>query len=70
MKRRRREERREGINERIRARAAEREAPLSGTVAEVCMPASDLLDRLRYGDCAGFGAPQARVARERMGWRE
>lgn len=33
-------------------------------------PASpDPLDRLRYGECGGFGAPQARRAREQMGFR-
>lgn len=61
MKRVRREERRAGVNDRIRERAAEREAPLSDTQAEVHLPASDVLDRLRYGDCGGFGAPQARA---------
>lgn len=67
MKRRRREERREGINDRIRARAAE-STEVTVHDAEPFDPDA-FRDRMRYGDCGGFGAPQARAMREQQGWR-
>lgn len=74
MKRRRHEDRVAGVNARLQARStlafpddpevgpllAER--PLDG--AE--LPERTLRDRLRYGDCRGFGAPEARRSHQRQ----
>jgi hypothetical protein len=78
MKRVRREERRAGINDRIRARAVESESMfpmpdmelfggVDGATPRGIVAGNGPRDHL--GDCAGFGAPQARAFRERSGWR-
>jgi hypothetical protein len=70
MKRLRHQHRVEGINERIRSAA---DLP-SADVIEGCFgegggiddgPLAEALDRIRYGDCNGFGAPEARAADRR-----
>lgn len=77
MKRRRRAERREGINDRIREREAEESifpmpdmelfGGVDGAVPRGIVSGNGPRDH--FGDCAGFGAPQAREMRERSGWR-
>lgn len=73
MKRERHRDRVEGINERLRGGGRIERDPTDDFVpvelrrGEI-VAGNGPLDH--FGDCAGFGAPQARAAREQMGWRE
>lgn len=68
-KRDRRDARREGINERARAGRIDLDPDDDFVPVELhrggIVAGSPIADRLRYGDCTGFGAPQARAFRER-----
>lgn len=70
VKRRRHEDRVAGINERLRGGRIEVDPADDFVPVELhrggIVARSPIADRLRYGDCGGFGAPQARANAERM----
>lgn len=69
MKRRRHEDRVAGVNARFRPAPgplkAEGVVITGGLEHAPRIPVEQMRDRLRYGDCAGFGAPAARAFHER-----
>lgn len=58
--RQRREDRAHGVNERLRQAGAAVDVEAATVEGPFSNPLEEALDRIRYGDCSGFGAPEAR----------
>lgn len=68
MKRLRHNDRIAGVNDRLRAAELPSVEVIEGCFGEGGTddgPLAEALDRIRYGDCNGFGAPEAREASRR-----